>query len=63
MTRLGFDLDDLSILSSTEPMDISMRTMLARLRERHGDPLAPLRAAGLGDETVSRLRRRAVVAA
>lgn len=63
MARLGFDLDELSVLTSSEPMDVSMRTMLARLRERHGDPLAPLRSAGLGDETVARLRARGVVAA
>ena len=63
MARLGFDLDELSVHTSSEPMDVSMRTMLARLRERHGDPLAPLRSAGLGDETVARLRARGVVAA
>ncbi len=41
-------------------MAVSMRILLASLRERHGDPLAPLRAAGLRDETVQRLRARAI---
>ncbi|MEE2056754.1 tyrosine-protein phosphatase [Rhodococcus artemisiae] len=60
MTRIGFDLDDIAASTITnEPSDISMITMLAVLRERHGDPLAPLRAAGLGDDVVARLRERA----
>lgn len=41
-------------------MEVSMRMLLARLREQHGDPLAPLRAAGLDDDTVARLRARAL---
>lgn len=41
-------------------MEVSMRLLLARLREQHGDPLAPLRAAGLDDDTVARLRARAL---
>jgi len=61
MARLGFDLDAMTAVTiSEEPMDISMHTMLARLRERHGDALAPLRAAGLGAETIARLRERAL---
>lgn len=60
LARLGFDLDEVSSpLLSDEPMDISMHTMLALLRERHGDPLAPLRQAGLTDATVAALRDRA----
>jgi hypothetical protein len=43
-------------------MDVSMRLLLARLRGTYGDPLAPLRAAGLGDETIARLRARALAA-
>lgn len=63
MARLGFDLDEMSRMTlSEEPMDISMRTMLARLREHHGDALAPLRAAGLGDDLIARLRARALAA-
>lgn len=60
---LGFDADshDTSALLDG-PMDISMRMLLAQLRERHGDALAPLRAAGLSDDTIARLRRRAVTA-
>jgi protein-tyrosine phosphatase len=39
---------------------VAMETALAGLRERHGDPLQPLREAGLGPELVAMLRRRAV---
>ncbi|ELT43868.1 tyrosine-protein phosphatase [Arthrobacter nitrophenolicus] len=60
MARLGFDLDAMAVTFPDEPMDISMHTMLARLRERHGDALAPLRAAGLGADTIARLRHRAL---
>lgn len=61
MARLGFDLDAMSAMTqSEEPMDISMRTMLTLLRERHGDALAPLRAAGLDDGILARLRERAL---
>lgn len=42
-----------------EGMDVSMRMLLDALRDQHGDPLAPLRAAGLSDATVRRLRERA----
>ncbi|WP_127819799.1 tyrosine-protein phosphatase [Microbacterium sp. CPCC 204701] len=63
MARLGFDLDEMSSMTlSEEPMDVSMRTMLARLRERHGDALAPLHAVGLGDDLIARLRARALAA-
>ncbi|MGF9660823.1 tyrosine-protein phosphatase [Arthrobacter crystallopoietes] len=61
MARLGFDLDAMTSMTvSEEPMDISMHTMLERLRERHGDALAPLRAAGLDIGTITRLRERAL---
>ncbi|PPL14431.1 tyrosine-protein phosphatase [Microterricola pindariensis] len=61
MARLGIDFNGASAASLTEqPMHPSMRVLLAGLRERHGDPLAPLRAAGLGDDTVARLRSRAL---
>lgn len=39
---------------------VAMETMLATLRDRHGDPLQPLREAGLSDGLVEMLRRRAV---
>lgn len=41
-------------------MEVSMRMLLSQLREKHGDPLAPLRSAGLSDDTVGRLRARAL---
>lgn len=58
---LGFDIDvhDSSALVEGS-MEVSMRMLLATLRERHGDALAPLRAAGLSDDTVARLRERAL---
>ncbi|KWR70064.1 transcriptional regulator [Arthrobacter sp. W1] len=41
-------------------MDVAMEMMLGELRARHGDPLAPLRAAGLSGDTIQRLSERAV---
>lgn len=60
---LGFDAEshDTSALLDGA-MDVSMRMLLAQLRERHGDALAPLRAVGLSEDTIARLRRRAVSA-
>ncbi|WP_068164437.1 tyrosine-protein phosphatase [Rhodococcus phenolicus] len=60
MAQMGFDLDEDAIRHDDTPWDVPMRNTLALLRERHGDALAPLRAAGLGDDTVTRLRRRAL---
>ncbi|MFF1254874.1 tyrosine-protein phosphatase [Pseudarthrobacter sp. NPDC058329] len=61
MARLGFDLDAMNTVTiSEEPMDISMHIMLTHLRERHGDALGPLRAAGLNDGIITRLRERAL---
>ncbi|WP_068493643.1 tyrosine-protein phosphatase [Pseudoclavibacter helvolus] len=65
LAKFGMDLDEVSklngsLLDGAEPMDVSMRILLARLRERHGDPLAPLRAAGLTDATVAQLRAKAL---
>lgn len=59
---LGFDLDarDASSALLEGSMDVSMRSLLDTLRARHGDPLAPLRAAGLSDATIVRLRERAL---
>ncbi|MDF3313364.1 tyrosine-protein phosphatase [Rhodococcus sp. T2V] len=58
---LGFDQDahDTPALLDGS-MEVSMRLLLAVLRERHGDALEPLRAAGLGDDTIARLRHRAL---
>lgn len=59
---LGFDLDAREASSALweGSMDVSMRSLLDTLRARHGDPLAPLRAAGLSDATIARLRERAL---
>ena len=60
---LGFDLDAREASSSAlleGSMDVSMRSLLDTLRAQHGDPLAPLRTAGLSDATVARLRERAL---
>ena len=65
LAKFGMDLEEVSKLNGSltgdaEPMDVSMRILLARLRERRGDPLAPLRAAGLTDATIAQLRARAI---
>lgn len=58
---LGIDIDAFDGRTLMEgSMEVSMRMLLSTLRARHGDPLAPLRAAGLGDDTVARLRERAL---
>lgn len=59
---LGFDTDALKSTSSLMEgsMDVSMRSLLDTLRERHGDPLTPLRVAGLSEATITRLRERAL---
>ena len=41
-------------------MEISMRSMLDALRERHGDPLRPLLHAGLSGDTIAALRGKAL---
>ncbi|WP_435736452.1 tyrosine-protein phosphatase [Cellulosimicrobium sp. PMB13] len=61
MRRFGFDLDEAARAAvRTEFSEVPMRELLAALTERHGDPLAPLRAAGLTDGLVARLRERAL---
>jgi protein-tyrosine phosphatase len=61
MTRLGFDLDRFAQAAQrTEFSDAPMRALLATLTERHGDPLAPLREAGLTEGLIRRLRERAI---
>ena len=61
---LGFDADALDTSSALleGSMDVSMRSLLDTLRAHHGDPLTPLRAAGLSDATIARLRERALAA-
>lgn len=64
MARFGFDLDEAARASvRTEFSPAPMRELIAALVERHGDPLAPLRAAGLTDGLIDRLRERALDAA
>ncbi len=62
MLAAGYDLDAAAKFAVQDPgADDAMRVTLRTLRERHEDPLAPLRAAGLGDGLVGRLRERAGV--
>ena len=58
--KLGLDTQafDSSALAE-DGMEVSMRIFLDTLRDRHGDPLEPLRTAGLSDDTIARLRERA----
>ncbi|WP_265523608.1 tyrosine-protein phosphatase [Oerskovia flava] len=61
MQRLGFDLDEAARAAvRSEFSDAPMRELFAALTARHGDPLGPLRGAGLTDHLVARLRQRAV---
>ncbi|MFE7506240.1 tyrosine-protein phosphatase [Promicromonospora sp. NPDC057488] len=61
MSRFGIELDAAALAAvSTEFSDAPMRELFAMLTERHGDPLAPLRAAGLTDGLVAQLRARAL---
>ena len=63
MRRFGLDLDVAARTAlrrefSPAPMQVLLDTLL----DRHGDPLTPLRDAGLTDGLVSRLRDRALSA-
>ncbi len=62
MARLGVELDEAAraALRDTAFSDAPMREMLDTLTARHGDPLVPLRAAGLTDDLVAQLRRAAI---
>lgn len=63
MERLGFDLEQMRQTPLTEGgMEVSMEALLAHLRETYGDPLTPLREAGLSSDTIERLRSRALSA-
>ncbi|WP_314148826.1 tyrosine-protein phosphatase [uncultured Leifsonia sp.] len=62
LARLGVDEEAMQRSLPDGPMDVSMRIMLGTLRDRQGDPLAPLRAAGLSDDTIARLRAKAIAA-
>ncbi|WP_407319605.1 tyrosine-protein phosphatase [Isoptericola halotolerans] len=64
LARFGVDLEAAARAATrTTFSPAPMRELLAALVERHGDPLAPLRAAGLTDGLVDRLRERALVPA
>ncbi|MBC9942930.1 tyrosine-protein phosphatase [Leucobacter sp. cx-328] len=60
MKRLGFDHSQMRAGSLIEGgMEVSMERLLSYLRSTYGDPLAPLRSAGLSDTTILRLQERA----
>ncbi len=64
MSRFGVELDAAALAAvSTEFSAEPMRELFAALTGRHGDPLAPLRAAGLTDGLVAQLRSRALAPA
>lgn len=59
----GLELDEAARAAArAEFSPAPMRGLLTRLAERHGDPLAPLRRAGLTPGLTDRLRERAGVA-
>lgn len=60
LARMGVDVEQMRQVLPDGPMDVSMRILLDTLRERYGDPLTPLREAGLSDDTIARLRERAL---
>lgn len=63
LASFGLDVDVMARQAGESAFSSeAMVLMLTTLRERHGDPLAPLRAAGLDDALVTRLRQRAGVA-
>lgn len=58
----GLAVNTAAQLAITDPgADDAMRKTLVTLRARYGDPLAPIRAAGLTSSLVSQLRERAGV--
>ncbi|MBF0672691.1 MAG: tyrosine-protein phosphatase [Salinibacterium sp.] len=63
MKKLGYDTDVAARAAAIDfSADRAMEVTLRTLRERHGDPLTPLRAVGLSDGLVARLRERAGLA-
>lgn len=59
--KLGLDPEAFDGKALTDDgMHVSMRILLDTLRARHGNALAPLRAVGLSDDTVAKLRARAL---
>jgi protein-tyrosine phosphatase len=64
LARFGIDLDEAARAAvRTEFSDEPMRWLVGTLTERYGDPLTPLRAAGLTDGLAARLRERLLVPA
>lgn len=64
MERLGIDLDAAAQAASGDQKfdEYAMVQMLELLRERHGDPLAPLREVGLTESLIAVLRAKALAA-
>lgn len=61
IAQFGLELDDILRAAVREEFSpLPMRRLLEVLRERHGDPLAPLRAAGLTNDLIGRLRERGI---
>ncbi|MBP1327586.1 protein-tyrosine phosphatase [Leucobacter exalbidus] len=62
MLAAGFDLDAAAKLATQQPgADDAMRVTLTTLRAQYGDPLAPLKSAGLSDSLIGQLHERAGV--
>ena len=58
---LGIDVDQFNTAGLLDGgMEISMRSTLDALRERHGNPLRPLLHAGLSGDTIAALRGKAL---
>lgn len=64
MAQIGIDLDAAARAAADDkPFDeYAMAQMLDVLRKRHGDPLVPLRVAGLSDALIASLREKAQLA-
>ena len=61
ISRMGIELDLNAVAAAKGGFGAdAMQDAITILRERHGDPLAPLRSAGLTDALVQALRIRAV---
>lgn len=60
MAKHGFDLEDAAKAATRKEFSPApMEGLLSHLEREHGDPLAPLRVAGLTDGLVRALRERA----
>jgi protein-tyrosine phosphatase len=62
LARFGTDLNHAAQGAARYQFsEVPMRALLDRLGERYGDPLLPLRQAGLDEPLIARLRERALV--